>query len=147
MSRKTYLERFATSHIGHLTGDELSEVWTHYDEDKDGYLTRGELDHLANAAVIRVEARLRGMLYKLVQEEWNKEGKQCDSVLVEQEVHKGLEHVFNAEAVAQAKLDLLRALDADHDGRVSKEEFFQRWNAFATRFEQAEALDEMCSIL
>jgi Ca2+-binding EF-hand superfamily protein len=147
MSRKTYLERFPVSHIGHLTSSELSEVWEHYDEDKDGFLTSQELDHLATAAVIRVEARLRGMLERLVGEEWKAEGRIGTKEELTAEVDTGLREVFNAEAVSQSKQDLLKALDADADGKVSKTEFFDRWNNFATRFEQTEGLDEMCLIL
>ncbi len=134
-------------HIGHLTLDELQRVWAHYDQDKDGFLAASELDHLATAAVIRVEARVRGGIEHLLREEWVREGKQVVEQEVESEVNKGLKEVFNAEAVEQAKRDLLGALDVDQDGRVSKEEFFARWNKFATQFEQAEALDEMCVLI
>lgn len=146
--RNTFLEKHSLQHLGHLTAEELQDVWKHYDQDNDGFLTAGELDHLATAAVIRVEARIRLMLQKLVEEEWNRQGKDLsDKEAMEKEVDEGLKEIFNQTSVQQSRSDLLRAMDANADGRISKEEFFSKWNEFAKSFEQAEMLESVCLIL
>lgn len=141
--RSTFLEKYSTDHLANLAKEELEEVWDHYDENHDGMLDENELNHLAHAAVLRVEARLRGLFAKTIKEEAkeSKTEKELDA-----ELAISLDAMFSKDVIKQAKEDLVTMLHANSDGKVTKEQFFANWSEFAGNFQQADEIESMCKI-
>lgn len=148
--RQTFLEQYSTDQLAHLARSELEEVWDHYDEDRNGVLEGSELDHLATAAVIRVEARMRDMVRSLIEEEQmvTPESPKYTPEQLEIELNTTLNSVFNKSTIEEARRDLVKSLGGEDDcTQVTKQQFLEHWEAFAVHFQEADAVVKTCTLL
>ena len=118
--------------LQHLSADNLEVLWKQYDKDKNGTLDRSELKKLAKDCINRTIA--------MCEEEIRRQQPQLREDELKAAVEKELKFVLpgandsNASEKDVRKVmvkKLIRKLDVNGDGDVTKAELLATWNVFA----------------
>ena len=136
--------------LQHLSGANLEMLWKQYDKDKNGTLDRSELKKLAKDCINRTIA--------MCEEEIRRQQPQLTENELKAAVEKELKFVLPGanEANASEKdvrkvmvKKLVRKLDVNGDGDVTKAELLATWNVFAQELFQMKVTEGPvnCSIM
>ena len=136
--------------LQHMSSDNLDVLWKQYDKDKNGTLDRSELKKLAKDCINRTIA--------MCEEEIRRQQPQLKEEELKAAVEKELKFVLPGanEAGASEKdvrkvmvKKLVRKLDVNGDGDVTKAELLATWNVFAQELFQMKVSEGPvnCSIM
>ena len=136
--------------LQHLSADNLEMLWKQYDKDKNGTLDRSELKKLAKDCINRTIA--------MCEEEIRRQQPHLTEIELKAAVEKELKFVLpgandsNASEKDVRKVmvkKLVRKLDVNGDGDVTKAELLATWNVFAQELFQMKVTEGPvnCSIM
>ena len=133
--------------LQHLSADNLEQLWKNYDKDKNGTLDRKELKKLAKDCIGRTIA--------MCEDEIRRQQPRLTDAELKAAVEKELRFVLPGAAKENGKKEdvqkemvrrLVKKLDVNGDGDVTKAEAAAMWNAFAKELFKVRAPEADSSI-
>jgi len=135
------LESHAAHTLAHLTPQDLDALWKKYDADGNGKLRRNEISKLAEDLIDKVE--------EFVSIELRRTNPHLSAAQVKSKVAEEQEQMLPGGRKEMVRR-LIRTLDRNADGKITRMEWHMQWNDFAAemfKLHEEKAIDTPCTIM